>query len=235
VRPSIRGPFDVPPNSVRQCPEQSRSLLPSRRRPVALAVLRYWAVGLALLLLPGLAWQAARAEEAAGADVLGPLLQAIGAQPHARASFVEHQYLKILKRPLESRGELLFTPPDLLEKRTLAPRPERLRVEAGQLTLERGKRHLSVSLSSYPQLAPLVEGIRATLAGDRATLERLFVVAFAPGSGQWSLVLQPRDAQLAGIVRELRIGGRGSEVLSVETLRGDGDRSVMDITPLDPH
>jgi hypothetical protein len=93
---------------------------------------------------------------------------------------------------------------------------------------------MSVSLASYPQLAPLVEGIRATLAGDRATLERLFVVAFTPAAGQWSLALQPRDAQLVRLVRELRIGGRGSEVLSIETLRGDGDRSVMDITPLDP-
>jgi len=189
-------------------------------------------------LLCALAGPAARADEATARDALGELLAAVAARPHAHASFVEHHYLGILRRPLESRGELLFVPPDRLEKRTLAPRPESLRVEAGQLTLERGKRHMSVALASYPQLAPLVEGIRATLAGDRATLERLFVVGYTPGNGtsrsEWSLALQPRDAQLARLVRELRIGGHGSDVLRVETLRGDGDRTVMDITPLDP-
>lgn len=191
-------------------------------------------LGCALALLAVLAVQATRADEPAAGDAFGALLQAISARPHARALFVEHQHLKMLKRPLESRGELLFAAPDRLEKRTLAPRPESLRVEAGQLTLERGKRRMSVALDSYPQVAPLVEGIRATLAGDRATLERLFVVGFTPGDGTWSMGLQPRDAQLARLVRELRISGRGSDVLSVETLRGDGDRSVMDITPLDP-
>ena len=222
---------------MQECPVPRRD----QRRP-AVAAAAWRSLGLALLLLPWLSGQVAGADEAPPAVTsgetpgvsLGTLLQAIGARPHARATFVEHQYLKILKRPLETQGELLFTPPDRLEKRTLAPRPESLRVEAGQLTLERGKRRMSVALASYPQVAPLVEGIRATLAGDRATLERLFVVAFTPGTGQWSLALQPRDAQLARMVRELRIGGRGSEVLSVETLRGDGDRSVMDITPLDP-
>jgi hypothetical protein len=215
---------------------------PRLQRRIALAVLLAVALGLPMA---GLADPAGAQESPAAPatspvvapapaiDELGRVLAAVGARPHSRASFVERQYLKILKRPLESHGELVFTPPDRLEKRTLAPRPESLEVEGGQLTLERGKRHMSVALASYPQLAPLVEGIRATLAGDRATLERLFVVGFMPGAG-WSLTLQPRDAQLARIVRELRIGGRGSDVLRVETLRGDGDRSVMDVTPLDP-
>ena len=195
---------------------------PYRLRPLATRVA--WLALAGVLMSPG-----ARAD-----DELGDLLRAVGARPHARATFVEHQHLKLLRRPLESSGELLFTPPDRLEKRTLAPRPESLRVEAGQLTLERGKRHMSVALASYPQLAPLVEGIRATLAGDRATLERLFVVAFSTHAEAWSLSLRPRDAQLARLVSELRIGGQGSDVLRVETLRADGDRSVMDITPQDP-
>jgi len=239
----------VPPIHVPQQPQNPR---PASPRPSRLQrpVLAPRVVACALLLaalVAGPCGQLARADGAAAGmpaagDALGEVLAAVAARPHARASFVEHQYLKILKRPLESHGELLFAPPDRLEKRTLAPRPESLRVEAGQLTLERGKRHMSVALASYPQLAPLVEGIRATLAGDRATLERLFVVGFTPGSAtgggasgnEWSLALQPRDAQLARLVRELRIGGRGNDVLRVETLRGDGDRSVMDVTPLGP-
>jgi len=224
----------VPQEPQNPCPGDHRQT----RVPRAAAVRTLSWSGPLFALLCALAGPAARADEATARDALGELLAAVAARPHAHASFVEHHYLGILRRPLESRGELLFVPPDRLEKRTLAPRPESLRVEAGQLTLERGKRHMSVALASYPQLAPLVEGIRATLAGDRATLERLFVVGYTPGNGtsrsEWSLALQPRDAQLARLVRELRIGGHGSDVLRVETLRGDGDRTVMDITPLDP-
>jgi hypothetical protein len=208
----------VPQNN----PSQGVRRPPFRLRPLAARLA--WLALASALLSPG-----AHAD-----DALGDLLRAVGARPHARATFVEHQQLKLLRRPLESSGELLFAPPDRLEKRTLAPRPESLLVEAGQLTLQRGKRHMSVALASYPQIEPLVEGIRATLAGDRATLERLFVVAFSSRAEAWSLSLQPRDAQLARMVSELRIDGQGGDVLRVETLRADGDRSVMDITPQDP-
>ncbi len=244
VRPTLQSPFVVPQEPHSPAPGTSRP--PRLQRAPARGVLRVigLAVSLAVCLAASLAVvraaeptaagpPAAEPASAAAVDALGQLLAAVGARPHSRASFVEHQFLKILQRPLESRGELVFAPPDRLEKRTLAPRPESLVVEGERLTLERGKRHMGVALSDYPQLAPLVEGIRATLAGDRATLERLFVVGFAPGA-EWSLGLRPRDAQLARIVRELRIGGRGADVLRVETMRGDGDRSVMDITPLDP-
>ena len=168
---------------------------------------------------------------ARAADSLDALLQAIGSRPHAHATFVEHQYMKILDRPLESSGELLFTPPDHLEKRTLAPRAESLAVTDGQLRLDRGRHHLEIALSSYPQIAPLIEGIRATLAGDRATLERLFNIEFAGTDAGWSMQLTPRDAELSRLVRQLRLAGLGNELTRVETLRGDGDRSVMDITP----
>jgi hypothetical protein len=176
---------------------------------------------LCLLLAP-----AARAD-----DALGNLLQRLGARPHAHATFAETQYLSLLKRPLQSTGELFFTPPDRLEKRTLAPRPESLLVEHDTLVLRRGKRQMSVQLAQYPQLAPLVEGIRATLAGDRAVLERVFEVALAGSEADWSLALVPRDPQLVKIVPRLAISGHDGEVQVVETVRANGDRSVMRITP----
>jgi hypothetical protein len=176
----------------------------------------------ALLLLAPLA----RAE-----DALGALMQKLAGRPHAHATFTEKQYLALLERPLESSGELYFTPPDRLEKRTLLPKPESLVVEHDTLVLKRGKRQMSVALKSYPQLAPLVEGIRATLAGDRAALERVFEVQLASHDEQWSLALVPRDTQVAHIVARLNIAGRADEVASVETLRADGDRSLMSITP----
>lgn len=192
---------------------------PAQRRRLAWPQLL---VALPLLLLAA----PARAE-----DALGALMQRLAGRPHAHATFTETQTFAMLKRPLESSGELFFTPPDRLEKRTLAPKPESLVVEHDTLRLKRGKRELNVALGAYPQLAPLVEGIRATLAGDRGTLERVFAVTLSAQDDEWSLALVPRDPQLARVVSRLLIAGRGDQVVSVETLRTGGDRSLMRITP----
>src|SRR6266480_3270593 len=76
----------------------------------------------------------------------------------------------MLERPLESSGELVYEAPDHLEERTLAPRVETLVLDHGVLTARRGSRSTTLPLREYPQVAPFVESIRATLAGDRAVL-----------------------------------------------------------------
>ena len=42
------------------------------------------------------------------------------------------------------------------------------------LTIRRGEHTRTLELAQYPQVAPWVESIRATLAGDRGALERYF-------------------------------------------------------------
>ena len=81
-------------------------------------------------------------------------------------------------KPVESSGELLYDAPDRLEKRTLKPKPEDLVLEGGVVTAQRGKHHYTLDLKQYPQVLPFIESIRATLAGDRAALERVFKVDF---------------------------------------------------------
>ena len=68
------------------------------------------------------------------------LMQGLAKNKSGRASFVEKKYIALLEAPVESSGELLYTAPDRLEKRTLKPRPESLLIEGGSLTVERGKR-----------------------------------------------------------------------------------------------
>jgi outer membrane lipoprotein-sorting protein len=181
----------------------------------------------AVLLVLGCA-----AGRTAAADDLDQLMSRFAGRPHGRASFVETQYLAVLKRPLESRGELFFDAPDRLEKRTLAPKPETLVVTKGLLTIARGNRRHEVALSAYPVLGPLIDSIRATLAGDRSALEAVYVLDYAAAGPGWTLALTPRDPKLASIVRRVAIAGEGDAIRSVETLRADGDRSLMRITPL---
>jgi len=163
---------------------------------------------------------------------LDAVMQSMAARPHGHAVFTESQYLALLKTRLESSGDLYFRFPDHLEKVTRRPAPESLVIDSGTLTVTRGKMHHTVALAAYPQLAVFIDSIRATLAGDRAALERSFTLQFAADGPHWTLSLTPRDAKLAALVRQIRIDGSGDAISTVETLRADGDRSVMVITPV---
>jgi len=76
---------------------------------------------------------------------------------------------------------------------------------------------------------PLIDSIRATLAGDRAALERIFKVRLDGGLEQWKLVLVPSDATVARSVKEIRIEGTRDAIHSVEIQQADGDRSLLTI------
>lgn len=151
-----------------------------------------------------------------------------------RATFHEKKHLALLDRPVESTGELTFTPPDRLEKSTRTPKPERVTVDRDRLTLERGGKRHSLGLKENPAIAVLVESIRATLAGDFEAVVRAYSVALEGTAARWRLTLRPLDSSAARIVERIDIGGENARVKTVEILQADGDRSVMTITPAAP-
>jgi outer membrane lipoprotein-sorting protein len=163
-------------------------------------------------------------------DVLTGVLARIAARGGGKALFVETQYLSVLKRPQESSGELLFAPPDHLEKLTLAPKQESVVVDKDRLTFVRNGKSRSMSLSAYPQVGVFIESIRATLAGDRSALERNFQLDFSGDDAAWKLSLEPRDGKLTAILQRIHITGREGVVDSFEMFRADGDRSVIRVT-----
>jgi hypothetical protein len=160
-------------------------------------------------------------------DDLDRLMQLLAARRHGEASFVEQHFLKLTKRPVESMGELIYDAPDRLEKRTVEPRQESLTVAGRVLTIERKGRSRVLDLDAYPAVAPFIEGIRATLAGDRPSLERAFTMDYAGDLARWALTLTPRDPEVARTVSRVRIDGARDTLLTVEILETDGDRSLM--------
>jgi len=158
---------------------------------------------------------------------LDAVMGLLAMRQHGRVEFVEQQFLAILDHPVESSGELRYDAPDHLEKRTLLPRPETLVLAGGALTVERGGRRHVLDMHRYPQIQPFVESIRATLAGDRSALERVFHVEFAGSVERWNLVLVPLDRQLAKSVARVQIDGSRDQLLKIEIRQADGDRSLM--------
>lgn len=158
---------------------------------------------------------------------LQQLMDALALNKSGRASFVETKYIAMLDQPVESSGELLYTAPDRLEKRTLKPKPEAMIVIGGELSIERGRQKFRVQLQAYPELAAFIDSIRGTLAGDRKALERHFILGLEGAAERWTLQLQPIDAGMLAVIRRIRISGAGDQVDSVEITQSDGDRSLM--------
>jgi hypothetical protein len=175
--------------------------------------------------------QPATAAAPAATDALDELLRRLAARHRSHVTYTEVQHLAVLDRPLESSGELLYEAPDHLEKRILKPRPETLVLAHGVLSAARGRRTHTVELAAWPQVAPLIESIRATLAGDRAALERIFAVELRGDATRWTLRLTPRDPAAARAVTEVRIAGESDNLRTVEILGADGDRSLLTLGP----
>ena len=162
---------------------------------------------------------------------LDELMRLLAARRHGHVRFTEVHVLAMLERPLQSSGELTYDAPDWLEKRTLKPRPETLVLSGGVLSIRRGERTRTLELAQHPELAPWVESIRATLAGDRPALERYFQVDFSGSLAHWSLLLVPKDPARAQTIAQIRITGAGAALHTLETRQTDGDHSVLTIGP----
>jgi hypothetical protein len=167
----------------------------------------------------------------AGAGDLDQIMGLLAMRQHGRVEFIEQHFLAVLKRPVESSGELRYDAPDRLEKRTLKPRAETLVLTGGVLTVERAHSRRVMDLHAYPQVLPFVESIRATLAGDRGALERVFRLEFAGSVSRWTLTLVPLESKVKQSVSQVRIDGAGDQLLKVEIRQPDGDRSLMTLRP----
>ena len=176
---------------------------------------------------PGVVALLALAALCADMSDLDAVMGLLAMRQHGRVEFVEQQFLAILDHPVESSGELRYDAPDRLEKRTLRPRPETLVLAGGGLSVERNGRVRVLDLHRYPQVLPFVESIRATLAGDRSALEKVFHVDFAGSVARWTLTLVPLDHQLMRTVKQVQIDGSRDQLLRVEIRQTDGDRSLM--------
>ena len=181
-----------------------------------------------------LSWRARAAD-----DDLVRLFSELGMRRERQARFTERKFSALLKAPVESSGTLVFRAPDLLEKRTVAPQRESVRIEGNVVTYEGAPlggnvQKRTFALSDAPLLAALIESLRATLAGDLPALRRHYDVSWSapPSQKEWQLTMVPREQALRDAVAKVVMRGAGSEVSTVEIVEANGDFTLMQITPL---
>jgi outer membrane lipoprotein-sorting protein len=186
------------------------------RRPIFVALL--------LMLLPVFS-------HAADWDI-DELMRSMAQTRSGHVRFVERKTIAMLDKPVESSGELFYSAPDHLEKRTLKPNAETMLVDGNTLVIERAHKKHFLQLPEYPELAVFIDCIRGTLAGDRKALERHYKLDLSGSAEHWILQLLPMDEKMQAVVNHIRITGRRDTVRSIEIIQADGDRSLMLIEDL---
>ncbi|HPK31382.1 MAG: outer membrane lipoprotein carrier protein LolA [Ottowia sp.] len=174
---------------------------------------------------------AATAMPALAAWDVASLMAALGKHPAGKARFTETKTLSVLNAPVVSTGELVYSPPDRLEKNTLTPKPESLVVEHDNLVMVRDGRRRELRLQQYPEVLSIVEAVRGTLIGNRGLLEQYYALDLAGSQQGWQLTLKPLDERMKRWVRQIAVVGKAGEITSIETQQMDGDKSVLLIEP----
>jgi outer membrane lipoprotein-sorting protein len=190
----------------------------------SLHVLRNMLVALALMLATVISY-------AAEWDI-DRLMHGLAQTRSDHASFTEKKYIAMLEEPVESSGELFYTAPDHLEKRTLKPKPEVMVLDHDSLVIERGHKKYHLQLQDYPELAAFIDSILGTLAGDRMALERNYRLSLEGTADSWALQLLPVEENMQAVVKRIRIAGGGYDVHSIEITQADNDSSIMLIEKL---
>ncbi|MDR7152460.1 hypothetical protein J2W49_004436 [Hydrogenophaga palleronii] len=188
---------------------------------------------LRLLLLPLFGLLLAGPAVAAGFDV-AQLMDSLARHPGGLAKFTETRHLALLDKPVVSTGEMRFTPPDRLEKRTLTPKPEYMLLDRDRITLERDQRRMTIRLGSRPEVLAFVDSVRGLLAGNRVSMERNYLMQLQGEAARWVLTLYPKDAEIAALIQRITVSGANNQIRTIEYLQADGDRSVLAIEPVNP-
>jgi len=164
---------------------------------------------------------------------VGQLMTDLARHKGGKAKFVEKKYISLLDKPVVSTGEMTYTAPDRLEKRTLTPKPEILLLDKEMLSIEREKQKLTINLSNQPEALAFIDSIRGTLTGNRAALEKNYFLHLSGTSDKWVLTLLPSEQKIATLVQRITVSGSKNQIRSIEYLQADGDRSVMSIEPVE--
>jgi outer membrane lipoprotein-sorting protein len=165
-------------------------------------------------------------------NTIDQLMADLASNPGGRAKFFEKRYLTIMEKPIQLSGEMVYLPPHRLEKHTHLPTAETLILDKDRISVVRGSRAFSISLSSRPEAQAFVDSIRSTLSGDRASLERNYGLSLQGERAQWSLVLVPTQVALGRVIQRINVSGREGQVQRIEYWQADGDRTEILIEPM---
>jgi hypothetical protein len=143
-------------------------------------------------------------------------------------TFVEVRYSSLLETPIVVSGRLEHRQDGSLVRRVEWPYEEVTELHGENVSVERaGAKPRRFSLERAPELRGTLASFGALLQGDRAMLDRYFVVTARGKETRWAITLSPRDAKLKRHLAAIVVNGGGDRPRCFTLEEPDRDESLM--------
>lgn len=204
----------------------------TRPRPSIFNSLRTLAV--ALLLAGGCALIVSPAS--AAAPTLDEITGQLQIGETVAGEFVQRKFLTILPQPLQSSGQFAFQPDTGLEWETRQPLHSKLTFSAEGILQEQNGQKTWLARADQPGVAVIGQIMTAILTRDWDTLEAFFTLDIAPAdtSGQWTLMMTPKQSTLATVISRIALSG-DQHLRQMILLEQGGERTEIDFIPATGH
>lgn len=158
---------------------------------------------------------------------LEALEQQLKRTPPVSTGFVEYRFSHLLKKPLRTSGTLEYRADGVLARNVDSPYHELTEVNGDQVRITRGDKPVrTLSMQRAPQMRVLLGSFRALLEGRLVPLQQDFAVTLNDDDASWTLLLKPRDPQLARHLARIEVHGSGNRPFCLEALEPDGDGAI---------
>ncbi len=186
-----------------------------------MAWFRLMILGVALLAAPPVAVQ--------WAGSFDSIRQAASSVRSVKADFVQHKYLKILTKPIESHGRFVFRAPDSIRWEYKTPIKSVMIMNHGDLsrfTFHKDKWEKDAA-ARVEALRVVVDEIQSWLTG-KFEQSKAFRAKLDTGNGR--VLLEPRQKAMADIIQRIVItlDKRPASIKQVEIIEGPDASTVLD-------
>jgi outer membrane lipoprotein-sorting protein len=182
-----------------------------------LFVVAFW---LSALVTPYGAWSAQDPE-------LAEIAKRLSRSAVLRADFHQEKTIKILSRPLLSRGRMIFHSGRGILWEINEPYAARMLLKSDHIIEWKTKGPpIRSGFAAVPVLRALSHVILSALAGDFDQLYKEFGVKKNPAGIGWWLTLSPKTPALAGVVSKVEIRGNRF-IKSISLFEARGDQTVI--------
>lgn len=190
------------------------------------------------LALCGLASGLAAPSSVAAQDTLDTLLSSFGRIEAFECRFHEEKRIALLSSPIVSEGTIHYVRPGRLVRRVSTPSPQVVLIEGASLRMSDGGHEEAIDLSSQPVVRSFVDSIVELLAGDRAALERSYVIALegrggSAGESGWRITMTPRAAPLSELLGSVIFEGSGTTLARMIMTETSGDVTTTTFREVD--
>jgi outer membrane lipoprotein-sorting protein len=171
-----------------------------------------------------LALLAAAAAQPADSLTLEQLMEGMASASGVAAKFREVKEVSLLSRPLETRGELYFVPPDRMARLTTEPSRAWLIVDGERVQLGDETGVEPIDLTGDPMASLFVENFVVLFRGDLDALRARYDVSFEARGDAWTLTLVPSRAPVDRFIESITLRGDARLMREMRVLEKDGDR-----------